>query len=222
MILLSPVLSSAQSTPSSPPQRFEMSFLLGSVQPSIVVEEPGGLRTPPTLRETDESYGALTQDVTARMGWTRRMSTMVSGGWSAETSRSYTFSKPQSPPTPPFTHYEAERTVLYRSRFLSITQAWDLGSVGLVVPFVAVGVEFRSVVNHQGTVSVGYLDPTSQLSSSSERSGTQTAALAGAGLRILVGRHGVVSADGAVFATHSETPLGGFTGPWRVGSGVRF
>ena len=221
MILSTPVLSRAQSVP-TPPQRFEMSFLLGRVQPSIVVEEPGGLRTRPTLRETDESYGALTQEVTARMWWTRRMSTMVSGGWSVETSRRYTFSARQAPPIPPFTHYEAERTVFYRSRFVSLAQAWDLRLTGPVVPFVAGGLELRSVVNQQDTVSVAYFDPTSRLSSSSERSGTQIAALAGAGLRLLIGRHGVMSADGAVFATHSTAPRGSFVGRWRVGAGVRF
>jgi hypothetical protein len=150
------------------------------------------------------------------------MSTLVSGGWSAETSRRYVFSARQAPPTPPFTHYEAERTVFYRSRFLSVAQAWDFRPTGPVVPFVAGGIEFRSVVNRQDTVSVAYFDPTSRLSSSSERSGTQVAALAAAGFRILVGGHGVVSADGAVCATHSATPLGAFRGRWRAGAGVRF
>lgn len=43
-------------------------------------------------------------------------------------SRRYTFSKPLLPPTP-FTHYQAERVVRYRSRFLSIMQAWTVKRV---------------------------------------------------------------------------------------------
>jgi hypothetical protein len=220
-ISLSSVPGGAQGARSRPPQRFEVSYLLGRVQPSVVVDEPGPLRSPVTLRELDDSYGALTQDLTAAIWWTARMSTIVGAGWSAESSRSHTFPRPAFQPIP-FTHYEAERTVRYRSRFLSIAQAWDLGPAGPVVPFVAAGVEFRSVTNRQDIVSVGYFDPMSRLSSTNERSGTQTAALARAGLRILVGRRFVASADGALFATHSEEPLGDFTGRWRVGSGVRF
>jgi len=77
------------------------------------------------------------------------------------------------------------------------------------------------VINRQDSVSVAYLDPTSRLSSSSKRSGSQIAGLAGAGCRILLGRHAFVSADGALFATHSKAQLGGFTGRWRVGVGLR-
>lgn len=214
--------AAAQGTGAPRPKgRLEVTFLLGVVRPSVVVAEPGGLRSPPTLRETEQSYRALTREVAARVLWTRRLSTMIGVGWSGEASRSFSFSRPLSLPEP-FTHYEAERAVFYRSRFLSAMQAWDIGPRTPFVPFVEAGVEFRSVVNRQDSVDVGYLDPTSRSSSSSERSGIQTAGLVGAGLRILVGRHSVVSADGALFATHSATQLGAFSGRWRVGAGVRF
>ena len=224
------------------PQRVELSFLVGASRPSVVVEEPGGLRRPPTIRETDERYRAITQDVMGRIWWTRRMSTVLGFGWSNRESRSYTFPRPQSPPsfppTFPFTHYEAERTVSYRNRLFAVSQAWDL-TAGRVVPFVAGGVEFRSVVREQNSVSVGYSDPESRTSSTNERSGYQISVLAATGVRLLAGRRGIVLVDGSLFLKDTErgvgpggilfanqkqanTLLGSITGRWRVGAGVRF
>lgn len=195
--------------------------MFGLVRPGIVVEEPGGLRTQPTLRETDETHTALTSELAVRIWWTRHTGTIVSAGWSGEASRQFTFPKPERL-SPPFTHYEAERTVTHRSRFLSIAQERNLVSAGSVLPFVAAGLEIRSVVNRQTTGSVGFVDATSRLSSSQERTGTQIALLVGAGLRVLVGSRGVVSGDAAIFATRASMPLGEFSARWRVGAGVRF
>ena len=166
------------------------------------------------------------------------MSTSVGGGWSIEANRSDMFPRPQSPPSFPFTQYEAERAVLYRNRLLTVSQAWDLSVGRRVIPFVATGVEFRRVTRQQNSVFVGYSDSSSRSSSSTERSGTQLSALAAAGIRVLVSRHGVVTADGSFFWYDSEhgvvpeggiffssqpsTLLGHISGRWRVGAGVRF
>jgi len=229
--------TSAQ-TSASPAQRIELSFLIGGSRPSIVVEEPAGLRPPPTVRENDESYRAITQDVTARIWWTRRMSTSVGGGWSTDARRAYEFPRPAVPPQFPFSHYESRRTVAYHNRIFSVAQAWDLAMSGPIVPFIGGGMEVRWVVRRQDSISVGYVDPSSTFSSSTERAGRQIAALATAGMRILEGPHLSIIADGCVFGpahesgvesdggvlfrSESDTALGRITWRWRAGIGVRF
>jgi hypothetical protein len=233
-----PCLSYAQRS-SSASQRVELSFLVGVSRPSVVVEEPATVvRTPPTVRGTGDSFAAITQDVTARFWWTRRMSTIVGGGWSTEERRDYSFPRPTSPPSLPFTRYESQRSVSYHNQLLSVSQAWDLTVSGPVVLFVGGGVEFRSAVRRQDSRYVGYTDPSSIASSSTERSGRQIAALATFGVRILVGGHLSVLADGSLFSGDSEsgvvpdggiffankpdTLLGRIAGRWRAGMGIRF
>jgi hypothetical protein len=236
-LFLWPCLGYAQRSSGS--KRVELSFLIGVSHPSVVVEDPATLvRTPPTLRETDDSFEAITQDVAVRFWWTRRMSTIVGGGWSTEESRDYSFPRPASPPSFPFTQYESQRTVSYHNQWLSVSQAWDLTASGPVVPFVGGGAEFRSVVRRQLSRFVGYTDPSSTTSSSTERSGLQIAALATVGVRVLIGEHFSVLVDGSLFsgdaesgvvpdgaiffANRQDTRLGRIAGRWRAGMGVRF
>jgi len=236
-ISLWPCLSYAQRS-SSVSQRVELSYLLGVSRPSVVVEEPAtSVRTPPSVTETGDSFGAITQDVTVRFWWTRRMSTIVAGGWSTEDSRQYSFPRPAALSFP-FTSYESQRTVSYHNRLLSVSQAWDLRASGPVVPFVGGGVEFRSAVNRQDSRYVSFADPSLTTSSSTERSGLQLAALATAGVRVLISGHfslqmdgmlfsgdresGVVPSGGVFFSNTPDTLLGRIAGRWRAGMGIRF
>jgi hypothetical protein len=161
----------------------------------VLVEDPGGLRTPPTVRDTGENYLTVTQDLTGRVYWTRRMFTVAGVGWSTEDSREYSFAKPSSPPLAPFTGFEAERTVSYRNHLIGIGQGWDLSN-GIVVPYVAGGAEFRWVTRSQKSTFVDYVAPVSTISTTTNRSGSQISVLATAGLRFLVGEHFVVCVDG--------------------------
>jgi len=237
-ILLWPSCSYAQ-RPSSASQRVQLSFLVGVSRPSVVVEQAATVaRLPPTVLNTGDSFGAITQDVTVRFWWTRRMSTIVDGGWSTDASRDYSFPRPSSPLTFPFTSYESQRTVSYHNRLLSVSQAWDLRGSGPVVPFLGGGVEFRSVVRRQVSQDVGYTDPSAIFTASTERSGRQIAALATGGVRILLGEHLAVSMDGAFFSGDAEsgvvptsgvffankpdTLLGRIAGRWRAGFPLTF
>jgi opacity protein-like surface antigen len=235
-VSLWPCLSYAQHS-SSVSQGVELSYLLGVSQPSVVVEEPAAaVRTPPSVVEPGDSLAVITQDVTVRFWWTRRMSTIVDGGWSTEGSREYSFPRPAS--ASPFSTYESQRTVSYHNRLLSVSQAWDLRASGRVVPYVGGGVELRSAVRRQDSRYVSLADPSLRSSSSTERSGLQVAALATAGVRVLISGHlsflvdgmlfsgdresGVVPNGGVFFSNTPDTLLGRIAGRWRAGVGIRF
>src|SRR3954463_2796472 len=143
-VLQAAAQAAAQGSVQRPTKRLELAFLVGTSSPSVVVDDPGGLRTPPAVRDTGENYLAITQDVIGRIYWTRRMCTIVGVGWSTEESREYVFPKPTSPPEFPFTDYEAERVASYRNHLIDVSQGWDLTG-GRVVPYVGGGAELRSV-----------------------------------------------------------------------------
>ena len=64
--------------------RVELAFLVGQSYPSVVVNEAIVTRAPPTARDAGETYNLFMQDVSARLWWTRRLSTAIGFGWSSE------------------------------------------------------------------------------------------------------------------------------------------
>jgi len=209
--------------PPAPPldQRIEIAFLPGAVQPSVVaLESQIETRSPPVVKDTGDSYDALTMSVGGRVWWTHHTSTLVDVGWTAEASRHYTFPRPASIPLS-YPTYEAERTVSYRNRLIAIGQSLDLPSERLV-PFVAAGWEFRSVTNRQDSVFANFTSGASA-PSTTERSGSETALFLRPGVRVPLGRHGVASGDVTwYFGTSSDLRLGDIAFRWQFGAGVRF
>ena len=234
---LSPLPASAQPATRSF-GRVEVAFLVGQSYPSIIVDEPGIVRSPPTARDTGGTYNLFVQDVSARLWWTRRLSTAVSFGWSTDGSHTDTFPRPASLPFP-FTAYVSQRTATYHSSLWSISQAVDLKTAGRIVPFVGGGVEFRSVTRRNETTDVSVVDPAT-FSGAVEYNGNQVAAFLTAGTRVALGAHfsllvdgswygglsesGVVPNGGLFFSNQktADTLLGANTWRWRTGVGVRF
>lgn len=219
--------------------RIEVAFLVGQSYPSILVNEPGIIRSPPAARDTGEAYGLLMRDVSARVWWTRRLSTAIGVGWSTEGSHTDVFPRPASL-QPPFTSYASQRTAAYHYTLWSISQAVDLKTDGPIVPFVGGGVEVRSVTRGEQTTAVSFVDPATTFMGGVEYSGNQVAAFATVGARVALGAHlsllvdgswyggpsesGVVPDGGVFFANQktADTLLGASTWRWRTGVGVRF
>jgi hypothetical protein len=86
-VVLATTDAAAQSPAQPTTERVELGFLVGSSAPSVVVEDPGGLRTPPTVRNPGENYHTITQSIIARIYWAPHMSIIAGVGWSTEKSR---------------------------------------------------------------------------------------------------------------------------------------
>lgn len=238
ILLAAGISASATAQTASPPvsQRVDITFSMGAARPAVVLDEPGGLRTRPIATETGDSYVALTQDIAARVWWTRRLSTIVGFGWSSTPQREYDYARPPQPPPPPFGSYRSHEEVSYHNKLVSIAQGWDLPLRKSIVPFIAGGVEHRWVRREGETRFIVYsTSAPSGPPSGQDHSGTETSVFAAAGVRFLVGRYAVMSVEGTLFlmnsaselvnvtiASGTKSPFGHIPARWRVGAGVRF
>lgn len=188
----------------------EIALHIGRTQPAVTFpgSEPG---RPTTLMERDESFRLIWVDLSARVYWTRRISTEVRVGATSWDAHGFSIPRPPGPPslgTRPDRH-----TVRQHRRAFSAVQSIDLISGRRIVPWVGGGVLFHRTSTRD--VLEGF-----RFHSWTRRSTNDTTAIGAAGVKVYVNRRAFVSVNG--LARLGDAPVEGFAGQWQIGGGVAF
>jgi hypothetical protein len=229
--LVAPVFG--QSSSSTGPS-FEVGFALGVARPAVVIEEPCGVRCRPIATETGDSHRMVVNDIVGRVEWNRRTSTVVSVGWFGEATREYDYERLSA--FPPFTAYRSHETTSFQAGpAIAFSQTFDLPLSSVAALFFGAGLEFRSVLRSERTISLNYSDSRPASDTLTEREGHQRSVFFSGGVRFSIARHAFAFAEGLVYVHTAEnefsdlsralaTPsvFGDIPWRWRAGAGVRF
>jgi hypothetical protein len=182
------------------------------------VPAPVGVPSPrvrEVLGPSTAESGQTWHHLSARLYWTRTISTRLQGGLTTWGTRRY-FNTVDLPPL----GMVGTHDVSQHRRSFSLVQSYDVARWGPAVPWVGGGVLMQRTSTGEVLTLPG-LPPVGRGSVSTARRLTKDyAAIATGGVKIYVDRHMFVSASGALRL--GEAPPEGFDRQWQVGIGGSF
>ena len=199
------VIAQNAPVPNTRPGSFEIAWHVSQNSAPTAIPES---RFAETLTDLGRSNGQTWHRLSARLYWTRLMSTTVEGGVATWGIREYGTRSPVL--LSAFQH-----DTLQHRRAVSIVQSLDLMSRRRTIPWAGGGIVVHRTSSRECITSAGR-----GFSGCTQRLVKDTAAVAAGGLKFYMDRHAFVSAGGGLRV--GDAPAEGFRGYWQVGGGASF
>jgi len=199
------VIAQNAPVPNTRPGSFEIAWHVSQNSAPTAIPES---RFAETLTDLGRSNGQTWHRLSARLYWTRLMSTTVAGGATTWGNHEYRTRSPV------LTSAFAHETLQHR-RAVAIVQSLDLMSRRRTIPWAGAGVVLHRTSSRECVTSSGR-----GFAGCTRRLVKDTAAVAAGGLKFYFDRHAFLSADGGLRV--GDAPAEGFRGYWQVGGGASF